>query len=158
VTLTTANVAGKYSLLLGGVPRGGTPTQLFEYLIKQLGFGLFPGARWRCSRWGRPLIRLSTDEAGATAGRLAFGQLYLLVFARLRLRADHHLRADDRRGALRGAGPAGAGHRRLPRRGAGGRAAEPVLGLLVATGTIVVARDFFLEPASWCRSTSPAPR
>src|SRR6185436_9860066 len=28
-----------------------------------------------------------------------------------------------------------------------GERAEPVLGLLVATGTIVVARDFFLEPA-----------
>ena len=35
-------VAGKYSWLLGGVPRGGASTKTFEALIRQLGFGLFP--------------------------------------------------------------------------------------------------------------------
>jgi len=40
VTLATQRVAGQYSLLLGGTPRGGTPTLKFEYLIRQVGFGV----------------------------------------------------------------------------------------------------------------------
>src|SRR5262249_48380865 len=80
LTLTTANIAGKYSLLLGAVPRSGTPVQLFEYLIKQLGFGLFPFSALVVFALGRPLIRMG-DTEGSDGGRLAFGQLYLLVFA-----------------------------------------------------------------------------
>ena len=42
VLSVTHLVAGKYSWLLGGVPRSGPPAKTFETLIRQLGFGLFP--------------------------------------------------------------------------------------------------------------------
>ena len=57
-TLISANVAGQYSLLLGGVPRGGTPPQKFEYLIRQVGFGTFPWCAILVFALGRALVRL----------------------------------------------------------------------------------------------------
>src|SRR5205814_1805532 len=69
LTLATANIAGKYSLLLGGVPRGGVSGPLFEYLIKQLGFGLFPWSALVVFALGRALIRMGNDaEAGTDGG------------------------------------------------------------------------------------------
>ena len=62
LTLTRANVAGHYSLLLGGVPRGGTPSVTFDYIVRQLGFGLFPWSALAIFALGRPLIRLGGGD------------------------------------------------------------------------------------------------
>jgi hypothetical protein len=80
LTLATANVAGKFSLLLGGVPRAGTPATTFEFFVRQLGFGLFPWSALAVFALGRPLIRLGGGNE-PDGDRLAFVQLYLLVFA-----------------------------------------------------------------------------
>jgi hypothetical protein len=146
LTLTTANTAGKYSLLLGAVPRAGTPTQLFEYLIKQLGFGLFPWSALVVFALGRALVRLGNDEAGRDGGRLAFGQLYLLIFAGFGFALTTVcvlMTGEARFSAL---APLALAVGSFLDEALEGERAEPVLGLLVATGTIVVARDFFLEP------------
>jgi hypothetical protein len=145
LTLTSANIAGKYSLLLGGVPRGGTPAQLFEYLIKQLGFGLFPWSALVVFALGRPLIRLG--NAGETdGGRLAFAQLYLLIFAGFGFALSTVfvlMTGEARYVAL---APMALAVGSFLDEALEGERGEPVLGLLVATGTMVVARDFFLEP------------
>jgi hypothetical protein len=145
VTLTTANVAGRYSLLLGGVPRAGAPAQLFEYLIRQIGFGIFPWSAVVVFALGRGLIRLggSNDSDG---GRLAFGQIYLLVFAAFALALSTvfvWMTGDARFPALAALALAIGS---FLDEGLEGERPEPVLGLLIATGTMVVARDFFLEP------------
>ena len=75
-------VAGKFSLLLGGVPRSGPPARTFEALIRQLGFGLFPWSAVAIFALARPLTRLDGDGPH-TNPRLAFVELYLLVFAGL---------------------------------------------------------------------------
>jgi hypothetical protein len=146
LTLTTANTAGKYSLLLGAVPRGGTPTQLFEYLIKQLGFGLFPWSALVVFALGRPLIRLGTDESGGDGGRLAFGQLYLLIFAGFGFALTTIFVLMTGEARFSALAPLALAVGAFLDEALEGERAEPVLGLLVATGTIVVARDFFLEP------------
>ena len=121
LTLTQANVAGQYSLLLGGTPRGGTPPQKFEYLIRQIGFGVFPWSALVVFALGRALVRLGEDDGGKSA-RAGLRPALPAGVRRLRLRPRDRVRAHDRRGALRAAGPAGAGGGRLPRRGARGRA------------------------------------
>jgi hypothetical protein len=145
LTLSTANVAGKYSLLLGGVPRTGAPAQLFEYLIKQIGFGIFPWSAVVVFALGRGLIRLGgADESDG--GRLAFGQIYLLVFAAFALALSTVfvlMTGDARFPALAALGLAIGS---FLDEALEGERPEPVLGLLIATGTMVVARDFFLGP------------
>ena len=78
----TGIVAGKYSALLGGVPRSGAPTHTFETLMRELGFGMFPWSAVAVFALARPLIRLDGDGPPTNA-RLAFGQLYLFLFAGL---------------------------------------------------------------------------
>jgi hypothetical protein len=144
-TLLGANVAGRYSLLLGGVPRSGTPPQTFDYLVKQLGFGVFPWSAVVLFALGRALVRLGgSDEPDG--GRLAFGQLYLLVFAAfgLALSTIYVLMTGDARFPALAALALAVGS--FLDEALEGERSEPVLGLLIATGTVVVARDFFLEP------------
>ena len=169
--LVGANTAGQYSLLLGGVPRGGTPPQKFDYLIRQIGFGTFPWCALIVFALGRALVRLGGDggravttartsdsapgtaEAGAdtevaaeAAGRLAWGQLYLLVFAAFgyALSTIFVLMTGEARFAPLAALALAVGV--FLDEALEGERAEPVLGLLVGTGTMVVARDFFLAP------------
>jgi hypothetical protein len=145
LTLTTANVAGRYSLLLGGIPKTGTPSQLFEYLIKQIGFGIFPWSAVVVFALGRGLVRLG-GAGESDGGRLAFGQIYLLVFAAFALALSTVfvlMTGDARFGALAALALAIGS---FLDEALEGERAEPVLGLLIATGTMVVARDFFLEP------------
>ena len=144
LTLTTANTAGKYSLLLGGVPKGGTPTMLFEYLIKQLGFGLFPWSALVIFALGRPLIRLGDDSGDG--GRLAFNQLYLLVFTGFGFALSTVFVLMTGEARFTALAPMALAVGAFLDEALEGERAEPVLGLLVATGTLVVARDFFLEP------------
>ena len=54
-------VAGKYSWLVGGVPRSGAPSHTFEALVRELGFGLFPWSAVAVFALARPLIRLDAD-------------------------------------------------------------------------------------------------
>ncbi len=145
LTFTTANVAGKYSLMLGGIPRGGTPDKMFEYLVRQIGFGIFPWSAVAVFALGRALIRLG-DGQESDGGRLAFGQLFTLVFASFGF-------------ALATVVVWMTGDARFPALAAlalalgvffdealEGERLEPILGLLAATGTLVVARDIFLGP------------
>jgi hypothetical protein len=167
-TLLGANVAGRYSLLLGGVPRGGPQPQKFDYLIRQIGFGTFPWCALLVFALGRALVRLGSEvepaaaapdsstspdasvpaapAAGEGAGRLAFGQLYLLVFAAFgyALSTVFVLMTGEARFAPLAALALAVGV--FLDEALDGARAEPVLGLLVGTGTMVVARDFFLAP------------
>jgi hypothetical protein len=145
LTLTTANVAGTYSLLLGGVPRGGTPPQKFEYLIRQIGFGVFPWSAIVVFALGRALVRMGGDDDKG-AGRLAFGQLYLLLFAAFgfALSTVFVLMTGDARFAP--LAPLALAVGVFLDEALEGERAEPVVGLLAATGTMVVARDLFLAP------------
>jgi hypothetical protein len=145
LTLTTANIAGRYSLLLGGVPRGGTPPQKFEYLVRQIGFGIFPWSALVVFALGRALVRLGGDGNGS-AGRLGFVQLYLLLFAAFgfALTSVFVLMTGDARFSV--LAPLALAIGAFLDEALEGRRAEPVLGLLAATGTMVVARDFFLAP------------
>jgi hypothetical protein len=164
-TMVGANVAGKYSLLLGGIPRGGSaPPQKFDYLIRQIGFGTFPWCALLVFALGRALVRLGGDGAAPAAtdapaistdfaaandgggGRLAFGQLYLLVFAAFgyALSTVFVLMTGEARFAPLAALALAIGV--FLDEALDGERAEPVLGLLVGTGTMVVARDYFLAP------------
>jgi hypothetical protein len=145
LTLTQANVAGQYSLLLGGIPRDGTPTNKFEYLIRQVGFGVFPWSALVVFALGRALVRLGEDDGGRNA-RLAFGQLYLLVFAAFgyALATVFVLMTGDARFAP--LAPLALAVGAFLDEALEGERLEPVLGLVVGTGTMVVARDLFLAP------------
>ena len=138
-------VAGKYSWFLGGVPRGGAPTKTFEALIRQLGFGLFPWSAVAIFALARPLTRLDGD-GGSTNMRLAFVSLYLLVFAGMGFALSGYLtvvQSDVRYVALPAIALAMGAFLDEALEGNG---AEPVAGLLMAIGTLIIARDFFLAP------------
>ena len=129
----------------GGDARGGTPPNKFEYLIRQVGFGAFPWSALMVFALGRALVRLG-DERGERAGRLAFGQLYLLVFAAFgfALSTVFVLMTGDARFAA--LAPLALALGAFLDEAMEGERAEPVLGLLAGTGTMVVARDLFLAP------------
>jgi hypothetical protein len=145
LTMTQANVAGQYSLLLGGVPRSGAPSATFDYVIRQLGFGLFPWSALAIFALGRPLIRLGGGDE-PDGDRLAFGQLYLLIFAAFgfALSTVFVLRCGEARFCA--LAPVALAIGALLDEALEGDRAEPVLGLLVATGTMVIARDLVLAP------------
>jgi hypothetical protein len=149
IVAITGLVAGKYSWLLGAVPHAGAPTRTFDALIRQLGFGLFPWSAVAIFALARPLTRLDgePDGAGATTNnRLAFASLYLLVFAGLGFAVSGYLNAvanDVRYVALPAIALAvGA----FLDEALEAESAEPVAGLVMMVGTLIVARDFFLAP------------
>jgi hypothetical protein len=153
VAALVGNVAGHYAPLLGGVPRAGTPTHTFEALVRQLGFGLFPWSAVAVFALARPLIRLDADGRGGdgsggerTNPRLAFAETYLFLFAGLGFALSTYLSfalGEARYVALPAIALAvGA----FLDEALEGNRSEPVAGLLMAVGTMVVARDFFLAP------------
>jgi hypothetical protein len=144
-TLATGNVAGKFSLLLGGVPRAGTPATTFEFFIRQLGFGLFPWSALAVFALGRPLVRLGGGNE-PEGDRLAFVQLYLLVFAAFGFALSSFFVLMTGEARFVALAPIALAIGALLDEALEGARAEPVLGLLVATGTMVVARDFVLTP------------
>jgi hypothetical protein len=140
-------VAGKYSWLLGGVPRSGPPTKTFEALIRQLGFGLFPWSAVAIFALARPLTRLDSDADGAsTNNRLAFVSLYLLVFAGVGFGLSGYLQVvqgDIRYVALPAIALAlGA----FLDESLEGNSVEAVAGLVMMIGTLIIARDFSQAP------------
>jgi hypothetical protein len=131
----------------------------FEYLVRQLGFGLFPWSAVAVFALARPLVRLDDDGASAavagddasaarptTNSRLAFVELYLLFFAGFGLAICSY------RGLVLGE----ARYVALPAialavgafldEALEGLRPEPVAGLVMAVGTMIVARDFFQAP------------
>jgi hypothetical protein len=146
-------VAGKFSLWLGGVPRSNPPAHTFDALVRQLGFGLFPWSAVALFALARPLTRLDGpggELPGATAPgtnpRLAFVELYLLLFAGFGFAISsylHDVLGDGRYVALPAIALAlGA----FLDEAYEGLSPEPVAGLLMATGTMLIARDLFLGP------------
>jgi 4-amino-4-deoxy-L-arabinose transferase-like glycosyltransferase len=136
-------IAGVYSQLLGGVPRLGAAPQTFEALIRQAGFGLFPWSALAFFALGRALIDADEQSPRAGAG-LYFLLLATFVLAASTVRA--RLVGDGRFTALAPVALAlgsflddGLGS---PEDAAGDR----LLALLAAVGTVLVARDLYLEP------------
>jgi len=144
-TLATGNVAGKFSLLLGGVPRAGTPATTFEFFVRQLGFGLFPWSALAVFALGRPLVRLGGGNE-PEGDRLAFVQLYLLVFAAFGFALSSFFVLMTGEARFVALAPIALAIGALLDEALEGERAEPVLGLLIATGTMVVARDFDITP------------
>lgn len=144
-TFAAGNVAGKFSMLLGGIPKAATPSTTFEFFVKQLGFGLFPWSALAVFALGRPLIRLGGGRE-PDGDRLAFSQLYLLVFAAFGFGLSSLFVIMTGEARFVALAPIALAVGSLLDEALEGERAEPVLGLLVATGTIVVARDFVLEP------------
>ncbi len=158
---STANVAGTYSFLLGGAPRGSVPTELFEYFVRQLGFGIFPWSALAVFALGRAFVRASDDEgqpepsppADPTAAvvrpaadRAGFVSAYLLVAASFGFALASVfvlLTGDARFPAL---APIALAVGALLDEVLDRERPVPVLGLLAAVGTLVVARDLFLAP------------
>ncbi len=146
-------VAGKYSWLIGGVARSGPPTHTFETLIRELGFGLFPWSAIAFFALARPLTRLDTPPGEPTAvgalrtnPRLLFVELYLLFFAGLGYAFSSYrdiVLGQARYAALPAIALAIGSFIDEALEAA---RPEPVAGLLMATGTMVVARDFYLSP------------
>jgi hypothetical protein len=145
VASMTGIVAGHYSALLGGVPRSGAPTHTFETLIRELGFGMFPWSAVAVFALARPLIRLDGDGA-TTSSRLAFGQLYLFLFAGLGFALSTYrlIIFGEARAICLPAIALAVGV--FLDEALEGNRLEPVAGLLMGTGTMIVARDFFLAP------------
>ena len=145
VASMTGIVAGKYSALLGGVPHGGAPTHTFETLVRELGFGMFPWSAVAVFALARPLIRLDGDGE-LTNTRLAFGQLYLFLFAGLGFALSTYrlILFGEARALCLPAIALAIGV--FLDEALEGRRSEPVAGLLMGTGTMIVARDFYLAP------------
>jgi hypothetical protein len=141
----TGIVAGHYSALLGGVPHSGAPAHTFETLVRELGFGMFPWSAVAVFALARPLIRLDGDGATSNA-RLAFGQLYLFLFAGLGFAFSTYrmIIFGDARALCLPMIALAVGV--FLDEALEGRRSEPVAGLLMGTGTMIVARDFFLAP------------
>jgi hypothetical protein len=145
LTLVGGNVAGKFSMLLGGIPRAGTPSTTFDYLVRQLGFGLFPWSALAVFALGRPLIRLGGGSE-ADGDRLAFVELYLLVFAAFGFALSSYFVLMTGEARFVALAPIALAIGAFLDEALDGLRAEPVLGLLIATGTMVVARDFDIAP------------
>ena len=151
VMAMTGIVAGKYSALLGGIPRGGGfAPHTFEALVRELGFGMFPWSAVAVFALARPLIRLDGDGGApgtaSTNARLAFGQLYLFLFAGLGFAlSTYRLMIFGEARAICLA-PIALAIGVFLDEALEGRRSEPVAGLLMGTGTMIVARDFFLTP------------
>lgn len=145
VTFAGGQVAGKYSAWLGGVPRAGTPEKTFEYLIRQIGFGVFPWSAIAIFALGRGLLRVGGIETDSHA-RLAFVGSFFLVAASFgfALSSVFVLLTGDGRFCV--LAPLAWAVGAFLDEALEAETAEPVVGLLAATGTAVVARDLYLSP------------
>lgn len=141
-------VAGKASWLLGGTPRGGQPAQRFEFFLRAVGFGLFPWSALAFFGLGRPaaLLVAGGEEPGSPEARRLFAGLVLLLCAALGFTfgTAQVLLTGERRFAL--LVPLALGVGALLDDIQARRIRSPVLALIVATGTMLLARDLVQEP------------
>lgn len=145
-TFARPYTAGKLSVMLGGIPRSGAASQMFEVLVRQLGFGLFPWSALAVFALARPLIRVDEADGGKTNGRLAFAQL-LMLFATafgFALSTYYVLMVGDARFVM--LPPIALALGTFLDEALEGQHSEPVVGLIAATGTMLVARDIFMDP------------
>jgi 4-amino-4-deoxy-L-arabinose transferase-like glycosyltransferase len=138
VAFFKTHTAGAWSMTLGGLPRLGAPAMTFEWLIRQLGFGLFPWSALAFFALGQPLA--ADDERPAPA------RLFLLLFV------GFALALATVRGYLVGEGRFAA---LVPIALALGafldeqaEAPDRLVALLAGVGAILVGRDLYLEPES----------
>ena len=142
VLVLRPHTAGVYSWLLGGVPRTGAPTQTFEALVRQTGFGLFPWTAVAFFALGHPLVR---DPAPGGEDRAAPG-LFLLFFAGFGLAlctVRLYLVGDIRFPVL---APIALAVGLFLDDALAAEKPQPVAGFLVALGTMVIARDLYQAP------------
>jgi hypothetical protein len=138
ISLLRTHTAGAYSMLLGGVPRAGTPSLTFEWVVRQVGFGLFPWSALAFFALGQPLA--APDEEPLPPARLC-----LLLFAgfAFALATARGLLVGE--GRFAGLAPIALAlgaflDQQLE------RPPERIVALLAAVGTVLLARDLFLEP------------
>lgn len=137
------NVATRYSPWLGATPHGQASKHLFVYFVRQLGFGTFPWAAVALFGLGRAFVTVDEEESGADAT----ADVYLLVWAALSFALFTIvvlMTGEARFAAL--APVALAAGRLLDRAMEREAPALPVLGLLIAIGTVLIARDIHLAP------------
>jgi len=146
IAAMVGHVAGQYSVLLGGTPKSGAPDKMFEALIEQLGFGLFPWGALAVFALGRGLLRVD-DESAARSGRLVFGQLYLLFFAAFGYALSAYFVIMTGEGRYVALAPIALAIGALLDELLEGQRDEGVLGIVVAIGTVLVGRDLFQDPA-----------
>jgi hypothetical protein len=125
-----------YSGLLGGVPRLGTPTVTFDWLLRQLGFGLFP---WSGLAFFALVAPFADDEPAPPA------RLYLLFFAAFAVALATVRGYLVGEGRFAGLAPVALA---LGVFLAEDRPPERIVALLAAIGAVLVGRDLFLEPES----------
>jgi hypothetical protein len=148
LAVAAGNVVGQYNPWLGGAARGGTPTQLFDYFVKQIGFGTFPWSALLVFALGRALVR-GMDGNGSDPdprARLAFVDAFCLVSAGFgfALSTVYVLLVGDARFAV--LAPIALAIGAFLDEAIEAERPQPVLGLLAATGTMILARDFNLVP------------
>ena len=148
LALAMGNVVGQYNPWLGGAPRGGTPNQLFDYFVKQIGFGIFPWSALAIFALGRALVRGAERDEGIPDpdARVAFVDAYWLVatgFAFALSTVFVLMVGDARFAAL---APIALALGAFLDEALEAERPQPVLGLLAATGTMILARDFNLVP------------
>ncbi len=148
MALGAGNVVGQYNAWLGGAPRGGTPTQLFIYFVRQVGFGTFPWSALAVFALGRAFVRAPAADGHCSdpRARLAFVESYWLVAAAFgfALSTVFVLLVGDARFAV--LAPLALAVGGFLDEALEAESAQPVLGLLAATGTLILARDFKLAP------------
>jgi 4-amino-4-deoxy-L-arabinose transferase-like glycosyltransferase len=138
VSLVRTHTAGAYSILLGGVPRLGAPTLTFEWVVRQVGFGLFPWSALAFFALGQPLATAEDETLPPARTALLFFAAFAFALATVR-------------GLLIGEGRFAA---LAPIALALGaflddqleRPPERIVALLAGVGTVLLARDLFLEP------------
>jgi 4-amino-4-deoxy-L-arabinose transferase-like glycosyltransferase len=134
--LLRTHTAGTYSGLLGGVPRLGTPAVIFDWLLPQLGFGLFP--------WGA-LAFFALVEPLGEEDRPSPARLYLLIFAAFAVALATVRGYLVGEGRFAGLAPIALALGAFLAEGRE-RPPERIVALLAGVGAVLVGRDLYLEP------------
>jgi len=147
LTFVKSRSAGMYSPWLGAAPRGGTPSELFIFFVRQLGFGLFPWSAVALFSLGRVFEggeeETEPSEASARDGLIGIYTVAWASFAFALFTIVVLMTGEMRFAAL---APLALSTGIFLDRISSAEPSRPVLGLLIAIGTVVIARDLFLAP------------
>ncbi|MDZ4694268.1 MAG: glycosyltransferase family 39 protein [Deltaproteobacteria bacterium] len=142
-----SRTAGVYSPWLGAAPRGTPPTELFIFFVRQLGFGLFPWSAVALFSLGRVFDNAEDENPPSVeTARDGFIGVYAVVwasFAFALFTVVVLMTGEMRFAAL---APLALASGIFLDRISSAEPSRPVLGLLIAIGTVVIARDLFLAP------------